>query len=299
MATSTTDQGGHRMATINQGDHRMASSTTNTPASTPDIAKGAKSDYGRRRVLLLQLTSFVVVVAIWALVRAVGLVSATALPGPRAVFSEFANLVATGEFWTAVADTLRGAVVGLLAAAVVGVPLGLITGTYAAAEQSSRLLVDFLRSFPVIALLPVFLLVLGSNPGMKATVVFIACVFPVFLQAQYGARGVEPTISETVRSYRIPRILRFRKVVLPSATPSIMTGLRLAATTSVLVAIGVEILTTLPGLGHMVVQDQQSGNSTAAYAYILTAGLIGFSINKLSEAMETQLLRWRPPTHTT
>jgi ABC-type nitrate/sulfonate/bicarbonate transport system permease component len=277
----------------------MATSITDRgPASALESSVGSKADDGRTKMHLLQLTSFILVIAIWTLVGVLGLVSASALPSPRAVFSEFASIVGTGEFWNAVTDTLRGAVVGLFAAIVVGIPLGLVTGTYAAAEQSSRLLVDVLRSFPVIALLPVFLLVLGSTPEMKATVVFIACVFPVFLQAQYGARGVEPMISETVRSYRIPRFLRFRKVILPSATPSIMTGLRLAATTSVLVAIGVEILTTLPGLGHMVTQEQQSGNSAAAYAYILTAGLIGFSINKLSEAMENRLLRWRPPTQT-
>jgi NitT/TauT family transport system permease protein len=211
------------------------------------------------------------------------------------VLRELGTLVGTGEYWQAVGDTLRGAVTGLLISAAVGIPLGLLTGTYARAELSSRLLVDVLRSFPVIALLPVFLLVLGSTPRMKATVVFIACVFPIFLQAQYGARGVEPMISETVRSYRIPRLLRFWKVILPSATPSIMTGLRLAATTSVLVAIGVEILTTLPGIGHMVTQEQQSGNSTDAYAYILTAGVIGYAINRLSEAVESVLLRWRPP----
>jgi ABC-type nitrate/sulfonate/bicarbonate transport system permease component len=277
----------------------MATSTTDRgSASVLESPVGSRAGDGRTKILLLQLTSFILVIAVWTLVGVLGLVSASALPSPRAVFSEFASIVGTGEFWTAVTDTLRGAVVGLLAAIVVGIPLGLVTGTYAAAEQSSRLLVDVLRSFPVIALLPVFLLVLGSTPEMKATVVFIACVFPVFLQAQYGARGVEPMISETVRSYRIPRFLRFRKVILPSATPSIMTGLRLAATTSVLVAIGVEILTTLPGLGHMVTQEQQSGNSAAAYAYILTAGLIGFSINKVSEAMENRLLRWRPPTQT-
>jgi NitT/TauT family transport system permease protein len=214
------------------------------------------------------------------------------------VFAQFPDLVGSSTFWQAAADTLRGAVTGFAAAAVIGIPLGLVTGTYTAAEQSSRLLVDILRSFPVIALLPVFLLVLGSTPSMKATVVFIACVFPVFLQAQYGARGVAPTIQETVQSYRIPRYLRFRKVILPSATPSIMTGLRLAATTSVLVTIGVEILTTLPGIGHMVVQEQEGGASAAAYAYILTAGLIGYSINLLSQLIESRLLRWRPPAHT-
>jgi ABC-type nitrate/sulfonate/bicarbonate transport system permease component len=243
---------------------------------------------------LLQLLCFAAVIAVWALVSGVHLISDSALPSPWATAGKFLDLLARHEYWAAVGQTLRDAVVGLLIAAVVGVPLGLVTGTYAAAEESS-LLVDFLRSFPVIALLPVFLLVLGSNPGMKQTVVFIACVFPVFLQAQYGARSVSPTIAETVRAYRIPRLLRFRRVILPGATPSIMTGLRLAATTSVLVAIGVEILTTLPGIGHEVTQQQQSGNSDAAYAYIFTAGMLGYGINRASMALEKALLRWRPP----
>jgi ABC-type nitrate/sulfonate/bicarbonate transport system permease component len=274
----------------------MAPASDLRPAPTARSPGRSAPGGARRRVTVaLQAGCVLAVLAGWLLVSAAGLVSADALPGPRAVLRELGTLLGTGEYWHAVGDTLRGAVTGLLAAAAVGVPLGLLTGTYARAELSSRLPVDVLRSFPVIALLPVFLLVLGSTPGMKATVVFIACVFPVFLQAQYGARAVEPMISETVRSYRIPRLLRFWKVILPSATPSIMTGLRLAATTSVLVAIGVEILTTLPGIGHLVTQEQQSGNSAAAYAYILTAGGIGYSINLLSEAVESVLLRWRPP----
>ncbi|HEY0535639.1 MAG TPA: ABC transporter permease [Actinoplanes sp.] len=265
-----------------------------TPAVDPAPAGPAASPH-RTRMYLLQLLCFVAVIAIWELVSRLGLVSSTALPSPTATAARFVGLLGEGGYWSAVGETLRDAVVGLLAAAVVGVPLGLITGTYPAAEESSRLLVDFLRAFPVIALLPVFLLVLGSNPQMKQTIVFLACVFPVFLQAQYGARSVPPSVAETVHAYRIPRLLRFRRVILPSATPSIMTGLRLAATTSVLVAIGVEILTTLPGIGHEVTQQQQSGNSDAAFAYIFTAGMLGYGINRASMYLESSLLRWRPP----
>jgi NitT/TauT family transport system permease protein len=251
-----------------------------------------------RGLLLLRLAAFAAVLLVWAGAAASGAVSATALPGPVSVGRAFPGLFGSGAYWQAVGDTLRGAVTGFVVAGVVGVPLGLATGTYAAAEQSSRLLVDVLRSFPVIALLPVFLLVQGSTPTMKSTVVFLACVFPVFLQAQYGARSVTPMIAETVHSYRIPRRLRFWRVILPSATPSIMTGIRLAATTSVLVAIGVEVLTTLPGIGHEVVQAQQGGASARAYAYILTAGAIGYAITLLSQFAERRLLRWRPPAQT-
>lgn len=251
----------------------------------------------RVRTLLLQAAAVLAVLALWALVHAAGLVSDTALPGPGAVAGRFADLLGNGQYWTAVGETLQGAVTGFLLAAVVGVPLGLVTGTFAAAERSTRLLVDVLRSFPVIALLPVFLLVLGSTPSMKASVVFIACVFPVFLQAQYGARGVAEAVGETARAYRIPRLLRFRRVILPAATPSVMTGMRLAATTAVLVSIGVEVLTTLPGIGQMIVQEQQGGASAAAYAYVLTGGAIGYLINLLSQFLESRLLRWRPPAH--
>jgi ABC-type nitrate/sulfonate/bicarbonate transport system permease component len=255
----------------------------------------SSSPDGRDRTRVWQVASFVIAVAVWWAVCKTGWLSSDALPPPNSVIKAWFHLLPTSVFWTAVGETLRGAVVGLLFAAVIGVPLGLITGTYAGAERASRLLVDVLRSFPVIALLPVFLLVLGSKPSTKASIVFVACVFPIFLQAQYGARGVDATIHETVASYRIPRLLRFRKVILPSATPSIMTGMRLAATTSVLVAIGVEILTTLPGMGHELTQAQQNGNSPAAFAYIFTSGLIGYAINKGSELFENHLLRWRPP----
>jgi ABC-type nitrate/sulfonate/bicarbonate transport system permease component len=276
----------------------MTTTTARGPASTPGRQAGSRVGGFRGKILALQILSFAAVLAIWSAVSVSGMISDTALPAPGSVAKEFVRLLFTGPYWTAIGDTIRGAVVGLIFAVVIGIPLGLVTGTYAAAEQSSRLLVDILRSFPVIALLPVFLLVIGSNPEMKSTVVFIACVFPIFLQAQYGAKGVEPMIQETVRSYRIPRLLRFTKVILPSATPSIMTGMRLAATTAVLVAIGVEILTTVPGLGHEVTQEQQAGNSAVAFAYIFTAGLIGYSINRVSELLESHLLRWRPPAHT-
>ncbi|BCL25555.1 ABC transporter permease [Streptomyces aurantiacus] len=283
----------------------MAISTTDRRPAAPDRKRRARparrtraGGPGRRVLLLLQLSAVLAVLLLWAALAAAGLVSSTALPGPTAVFGTFPELFGTSAYWQAVGDTLNGALTGFLAAAVIGVPLGLVTGTYAAAEQSSRLLVDVLRSFPVIALLPVFLLVLGSTPTTKTTVVLLACVFPVFLQAQYGARSVTPMIAETMDSYRVPRHLRFRKVILPSATPSVMTGLRLAATTSVLVAIGVEVLTTLPGIGHEVVLAQQGGAAAQAYAYIITAGTIGYSINLLSQFAERRLLRWRPPAHT-
>jgi ABC-type nitrate/sulfonate/bicarbonate transport system permease component len=260
-------------------------------ASRPGIRLG-EGRFGRP---LAQLLVIVAAVVVWQVIYLLKLVSTDALPSFPSVANAFVHLLVKSQFWSSVGATLWSALQGLFFAIIIGVPIGLLTGTYPIVERSTRLLLDFGRSFPIIALLPVMVLVLGSNTTMKATVVFLACVFPLLLQAQYGARSLEPTILETVQAYRIPRWLRYLRVTLPSATPSIMTGIRLAATTSVLVAIGVEILTTLPGIGQVIIQSQTDKNSPVSYAYIIAAGLIGYSVARLSEAAEQRLLRWRAP----
>src|SRR4051812_29952075 len=111
-------------------------------------AKGSSVSPTRDWTRLWQGSSFVAAVAVWWLVAQSGWLSQDALPSPGSVFSAARDLLPSAVFWTAVGETLRGAVVGLALAALVGIPLGLITGTYAAVEKSTRVLVDVLRSFP-------------------------------------------------------------------------------------------------------------------------------------------------------
>ena len=257
--------------------------------------RGQMPDRWRR--LGLQSGLVVLLLALWWLVSATELITKDIVPSPGSTFRAWTELASTTQYWESVGQTLRGAAAGLGVAIIVGIPLGLVTGTYPFAERSSRLLLDVLRAFPGIAMLPVFLLLFGATFTMKAVVVFIACVFIIILQAQYGASSVSSTIQETVRSYRIPKGLWFRRVILPSSIPSIMTGLRLAAALSVLVAIGVEVLTTVPGIGYRVTQAQLGNDSSGAWAYIFTAATLGYTIVRLSEVAESHLLKWRPPAH--
>jgi NitT/TauT family transport system permease protein len=125
------------------------------------------------------------------------------------------------------------AVRGLLIAAILGIPLGILIGMFASIDRSTRILVDFGRSFPVIALLPILALLFGATSLMKIVAISIACFFPILIQSIYGARRLEPTIVDTIRSYRIPAHLRFFKVLLPASGPYIATGLRIATTISI------------------------------------------------------------------
>ena len=277
---------------------------TGPPVSGPEAGpppvqrrgRGPTVDAGTRSRVLLQTGAVVAVLAVWWAVHATGVLSEAVLPSPVAVAGALAHEIVTAVFWAAVGATVAAALAGLAVALVVGVVLGLLTGTYRSAERSGRVLMDVGRAFPIFAILPVLILVIGATPTMKAVCVFIACLFPIWLQAQYGASSLDVTVQDTARAYRIPGLLNFRRVVLPAALPSIMTGLRLGATTSVLVCVGVEILTSVNGIGARIVDRQLGGASAGAFAYIFAAGCIGFTITKLSEVAEERVLRWRPPT---
>ncbi|GGH48436.1 ABC transporter permease [Microbacterium album] len=268
------------------GEERRAASRPR-----PDREKRKLPGWGQQLLFLLA------VLLIWGGLRLLDVISAQALPGPWAVAASFVEAVQTPAYWVAILETFRSAAIGLGIALLIGIPLGLIIGMYAVVEKSTRIVIEIGRSFPVVTILPVLLLILGATLSMKALVVFIACVFPIIIQAQYGAQSVSEAVNETVRSYRIPRLLRFAKVSLPAAMPSIMTGLRLATTLAVLVAVGIEVLTPVPGIGHEIASSQIDANASRAWVYILTAATIGYCINRLSIFAESKLLAWRPPSN--
>jgi ABC-type nitrate/sulfonate/bicarbonate transport system permease component len=248
----------------------------------------------RTKITFMQLGCVIAVVAGWELAARLELAPPALLPPFSDVVVQLAGELGRSELWTALGQTVTGALQGLAAAALVAIPLGLLAGSWDFLERSCRILIDFGRSFPAIALLPVFLLLFGTTVTTKTIIVFIACVFPLFIQTLYGARRIEPSIVETARSYRIPRMLQLLRVALPSATPSIMTGLRLAATTAVLVAVGAEVIGGVPGIGRQLSVAQQDGATALAFAYILLAGILGFLVARGSEALESRFLRWRP-----
>lgn len=233
-------------------------------------------------------------IALWYLTHLTGIFPAGLLPSPVAVFTEWAQALVTASFWAILGDTVAGALVGLAFGIVAGIPVGILTGRFVAAELSVRFLVDFGRALPAVALVAVLLLMLGRGIEVKVVLVFVAVVFIIILQTQHGVRSVSTSIVDTTHAFRIRGGLFVRKVLLPSAAPSILAGLRLAASVAVLVTISTEVLTGSPGLGASIAEAQLGGNSALAYAYIVYAGLLGYAVNMGLGWVQGRLLRWQP-----
>jgi len=242
--------------------------------------------------LIQQIGVGLAVLALWAIGDAAGTFNPDVLPPLRDVATEFVAIWGRPPFVAALAGTLRDAVAGVLLAAVLAIPLGILIGMSAAVERATRTLLDFGRSFPVVALLPILVLVIGANAQMKIVSISIACFFPILLQTIYGARRMEPTIVDTVRSFRIPFRLRFFKVILPAASPFIATGLRIATSVSILVAVGTEVIIPITGLGQQISLARVNNEVAVAFAYVLYAGLLGMILTALWERVETRVLSW-------
>lgn len=216
----------------------------------------------------------------------------SAVPGVIDVGIAIGGLVVSPTFWIALGQTIGAAVSGWAIAAVVGIVLGLLIGSLPFLDRATAIVVEFGRAFPIIALLPVVVLILGANVRMEIFMVALSCLWPVLVQSIYGSRRQEAAVTDTVRVFRIPPLLRFRRVLLPAALPFVTTGLRIASSIAILVAVGIEVLSQTPGIGRQITLAQEAQRWDLAFAYLFFAGLVGWCIATGLQAAEARGLRW-------
>jgi NitT/TauT family transport system permease protein len=150
-----------------------------------------------------------------------------------------------------------------------------------------------IRNTAALALLPVFTLLLGIGETSKISIVAYAAFFPVLLNTIAGVRTVDPLLIRAARSLGLSNFRLFQKVILPSAVPTIFTGIRMAGTSSILVLIAAEMVGAKAGLGYLIVNSQMSFLIPEMYAGILTVSLLGLLVNYLLVAAERHFSRWR------
>ncbi len=244
------------------------------------------------KIYAAQASVIVGLLLVWAVSGAAGLLNPAIVPRIETVAAALIEVLSRPEFFPALWATLFDSVAGVTLATLVAVPLGVLIGMFPGVERATRKLLDFGRSFPVVALMPIFVLVIGANSTMKITITAIACFFPILLQTIYGARRLEPTIVDTIKSYRIPFMLRFFRVILPAAAPFIATGIRIAISISILVSVGTEVIIQITGLGSQVNFARTYNEVDIAFAYTLYAGLLGVLLTTLWDLLEGRLLSW-------
>ena len=207
--------------------------------------------------------------------------------------------IGTSELWTAIANTLQGWVLGLAIAAGLAIPLGIVIGSSGLLYRSLRVIIEFLRPIPSVALIPAAILIAGTGLQSKVFLASFACFWVLLVQTLYGVQDVDPVATDTARSFGFSRRQRLFRVTLPSAVPYIATGLRLASAVSLILCVTAELVIGSAGLGRSINIARSGGNTELMYALIIVTGLLGLLLNEIFTRGEKRVLHWHPSQRST
>lgn len=242
----------------------------------------------------LPAAGLAVVLAAFEAAPRVGVLPRSSFPPVSEIFAALGELTTTGELWRAVGDTLDAWARAMVVAALIAVPLGLAIGASRVGMLLSRYTIEFLRPIPSVALIPVLVLVYGTRPSLKVALGAFGATFPLLFQAAYGIADVDPVAKDTARAFGLGPLARLRRVVLPSCTPYLATGLRISASVALILVVTGEYIVGLPGLGREVLAAQSGGAYDRMYALIVVSGLLGLAVNLGFHAAERRVLFWHP-----
>ncbi|PAZ11275.1 nitrate ABC transporter permease [Streptomyces sp. SA15] len=181
---------------------------------------------------------------------------------------------------------------GYALAAVVGVALGTVIGSYRRVRAVCEPVLEFLRAVPPPVLVPVIMIFAGIGDTMKVTVIASGCVWPILLNTVEGVRAVDSVMTETARSYGVTGLARLRHVVLRSASPQIFAGLRQALSIGIILMVISEMFAASNGLGFTIVQFQRGFAIPDMWTGILVLGLLGFLLSVVFQLVERRALGW-------
>jgi len=231
-----------------------------------------------------------VLLGLWEILVRFGVTEFQFLPAPSAIARGAERLLRSGDLQGNLLHTLRVTTLGWLAAGLLGISLGLLLGLSNTAWRYSMASIEVMRAIPPVSLVPIALLVFGFSVRMELTIIVFVSAWPVLVNAIAGVRSVRAELVDVSRMLRLSRLAQIRKVILPGAMPSIVVGLRLAMSLSLVLAVVAEMIGNPSGLGHAVIRAQQALQPEDMFAYVLTIGMLGVALNTLLRFVSARVL---------
>jgi ABC-type nitrate/sulfonate/bicarbonate transport system permease component len=263
----------------------------------PIAASPGRSRRSRRRPMsparrwTLRIASVAAILIAWQIYG--GSINPILLSDPSAVAVAFVDMVRDGSLGHALASSLEVLGLGFLFGSVAGVVIGLAAGRSETVAALIDLPVNALYAVPAVALVPVIVLWFGFAATTKTVVVFLFVIFPVLINTTRGVREVDPELVEVARSFCSSERRMWFDLILPSALPFIVTGLRLAIGRALIGVIVAEFYTSLSGLGDLITTNASNFQTARMFVPIVVIALLGVIFTALLELAERRLVQWR------
>ncbi|MFE9023932.1 ABC transporter permease [Streptomyces sp. NPDC007808] len=269
------------------------------PSPTARVRRAALRTVGRLPYLLLKgvtrSAAIAALLLLWEIAPRAGLVDRTFLPPFSEVADAWWGLATDGQLADNARASLARSFSGFGIAVAVAVPLGLLIGWYRPVADLLGPLLEVFRNTAALALLPVFVLLLGIGETSKISIVVYACTWPILLNTISAVRNVDPTLLKLAKSMDLSAPRLFQKVILPASVPVMFTGIRLAGAVSILVLVAAEMIGAKAGLGYLINASQYNFAIPQMYAGIITISAVGVAFNQVLVTVERRLSSWRVP----
>jgi NitT/TauT family transport system permease protein len=235
----------------------------------------------------------VLLAVFWEVAARLELVSSSALPPLSDVVVSWIDLIKTGELVGNTGASLYRAAMGLLLAIVIGTVLGIGMAWSKPINVLLSPIVEIFYPLPKSALIPVTAIWLGFGDGSKILLILLGCMLPVTIGAFNGARGCDRMLLWSARSMGASRLRVLRDVVLPSAMPELLNGIRTALALAFILLVSSELIVAQKGFGYLIGSLGANGSYEAMYAVVFTVAFLGFAADRIYQTIVQRVLIWR------
>jgi sulfonate transport system permease protein len=278
------------LASTASGPTTNSSPTTSSPTTAGPVAARKRR---RRPEFLFRAISPLALVLLWQLASSAGLLSPRKLAAPTTVLRTGWQLTRDGELPTALLVSVQRVAAGFGAGVTVGLALGLVAGLSRWGEYLTDPPIQMVRTLPHLGLVPLFILWFGIGESPKIALIALGAAFPVYLNVFAGIRGTDANLLEAARTLGLGRAQRIVHVVLPSALPSLLVGLRYALGLAWLSLIVAEQVNTSAGLGYLISNAREFLRTDVVVVGLAVYSLLGLGTDALVRFVERRALAWR------
>ncbi|MDU4960487.1 MAG: ABC transporter permease [Sporomusaceae bacterium] len=245
--------------------------------------------------IIYRLAAIALFLALWEVAPRIGLADPVFLPPFSKVAAALFQLLSSGELLKHIFVSLRRSFIGFSLGLLTAVPLGLAIGCSKRLEDFIDPLLQTFRQTSTMALFPVFILLFGIGELSKVAIIFWGVQWAILLNTITGVKTVDPLLIKAAKSMGTSSFKLFIKVIIPAAIPAIFTGIRLSATTSILILIAAEMIGANAGLGFLLYDAEVKYKIPTMYAAIATMSLLGLMLNYTLVNIERRYAHWRQP----
>jgi len=235
----------------------------------------------------------VLLALVWEAAARLHVVDTSALPPLSKVAVAWFDLMRDGELINNGAASLYRGSAGLLLAVIFGGGLGLWMARWRLLDVFVNPLVELFYPLPKSALIPVTVLWLGFGDGSKILLIFLGCMIPITIGAYNGARGSDHVLVWSARSMGAGRLRMMWDVVIPSALPELLNGVRTALALAFILLVSSELIVSQKGFGYLIGYLGSTGSYEGMYAVVLTVAFLGFAADRFYQLLMQWLLQWR------